>query len=76
MNDRAEPHSSRRTGVLRRWADGSRARWIKEGSAGVALARNGNSSMTTGFAPPVAMRISRVIASSHPANRKGTGSRI
>jgi hypothetical protein len=25
MNDSADPHSSRRTGVLRRWADGSRA---------------------------------------------------
>ncbi len=49
MKDSAEPHSSRRVRELVRWSRrGRSASWMIEGSSGLALARYGNSSITTG----------------------------
>jgi hypothetical protein len=64
MADMADPHSSSRTELRCPEPPGPSSRWMIEGRDGLALARDGNSSITATRGPPVTAENNSAIASS------------
>ncbi len=76
MKDSAEPHSSSRVREPVRWSRrGRNASWMIEGSSGLALARYGNSSITTGTGRSALSASSASTASAQSAKWNGLAGR-